>query len=149
MTDGTIDHIGIATSSLDESQQLWSILGFTQGEDQINSEEGVKIRFMNGNTSTRIELLEPLGDDTPVGKFISKYGPGIQQIAVRVADIEETVSVIISENQDTSIIIKSTVNIGYTASLQKKFSTSRIIFSPEFLREGHALEDNFFPSKRR
>ena len=96
MTDGTIDHIGIATSSLDESQQLWSILGFTQGEDQINSEEGVKIRFMNGTTSTRIELLEPLGDDTPVGKFISKYGPGIQQIAVRVADIEETISVLLS-----------------------------------------------------
>ena len=96
MTDGTIDHIGIATSSLDESQQLWSILGFTQGEDQINSKEGVKIRFMNGNTSTRIELLEPLGDDTPVGKFISKYGPGIQQIAVRVADIEETISVLLS-----------------------------------------------------
>ena len=96
MTDGTIDHIGIATSSLDESQQLWSILGFTHGEDQINSEQGVKIRFMNGNTSTRIELLEPLGDDTPVGKFISKYGPGIQQIAVRVADIEETISVLLS-----------------------------------------------------
>ena len=96
MRDGTIDHIGIATSSLDESQQLWSILGFTQGEDQINSEQGVKIRFMNGNTSTRIELLEPLGEDTPVGKFISKNGPGIQQIAVRVADIEETISVLLS-----------------------------------------------------
>jgi len=61
--------------------------------------------------------------------------------------IEKTVNTIISENQDTTIIIKSTVNIGYTASLQKKFSTSRIIFSPEFLREGHALEDNFFPSR--
>ena len=97
MTDGTIDHIGIATSSLDESQQLWSILGFTQGEDQINSEQGVKIRFMNGNTSTRIELLEPLGDDTPVGKFISKNGPGIQQIAVRVKDIEATISKLLSD----------------------------------------------------
>ena len=96
MTDGTIDHIGIATSSLDESQQLWTILGFTQGDDQINSEQGVKIRFMHGNTSTRIELLEPLGDDTPVGKFISKNGPGVQQIAVRVADIEETISRLLS-----------------------------------------------------
>ena len=96
MTDGTIDHIGIATSSLDESQQLWTILGFTQGEDQINSEHGVKIRFMHGNTSTRIELLEPLGDDTPVGKFISKNGPGVQQIAVRVANIEEAISSLVS-----------------------------------------------------
>ena len=96
MTGGTIDHIGIATSSLDESQQLWAILGFTQGDDKINSEQGVKIRFMNGNTSTRIELLEPLGDDTPVGKFISKNGPGVQQIAVRVADIQETISHLLS-----------------------------------------------------
>ena len=96
MKDGTIDHIGIATYSLDESQQLWAILGFTQGDDQINSEQGVKIRFMHGNTSTRIELLEPLGDDTPVGKFISKNGPGVQQIAVRVADIEETISRLLS-----------------------------------------------------
>ena len=92
MTDGTIDHIGIATSSLDESQQLWTILGFTQGDDQINSDQGVKIRFMHGNTSTRIELLEPLGGDTHVGRFISKNGPGIQQIAVRVSNIEETIS---------------------------------------------------------
>ena len=91
MADGTIDHIGIATNSLDESQQLWSILGFTKGDDKINSDQGVKIRFMNGKTSTRIELLEPLGDDTPVGKFIIKNGPGVQQIAVKVADIEESI----------------------------------------------------------
>ena len=96
MTDGTIDHIGIATSSLDESQQLWSILGFKQGDVQINTEQGVKIRLMQGNTSTRIELLEPLGDDTPVGKFISKNGPGVQQIAVRVSDIKEAISSLLS-----------------------------------------------------
>ena len=92
MTDGTIDHIGIATISLDESEKLWSILGFTREGDQINSEQGVKIRFMHGKTSTKIELLEPLGEDTPVGKFISNKGPGIQQIAIRVSDIEETIS---------------------------------------------------------
>tara|TARA_Y100001958_G_scaffold34991_1_gene22911 strand:- start:340 stop:747 length:408 start_codon:yes stop_codon:yes gene_type:complete len=96
MTDGTIDHIGIATASLDESQRLWTILGFTKGDEQINSEQGVKIRFMDGNTSTRIELLEPLGDDTPVGKFMSKHGPGVQQIAVRVANIEEAISSLVS-----------------------------------------------------
>ena len=96
MTDGTIDHIGIATASLDESQRLWTILGFTKGDEQINSEQGVKIRFMDANTSTRIELLEPLGDDTPVGKFMSKHGPGVQQIAVRVANIEEAISSLVS-----------------------------------------------------
>ena len=96
MTDGTIDHIGIATISLDESEKLWSILGFTREEDQINSEQGVKIRFMHGKTPTKIELLEPLGENTPVGKFISNKGPGIQQIAIRVSDIEETISSLLS-----------------------------------------------------
>jgi len=97
MADGTIDHIGIATPSLDVSQRLWATLGFSRGDDHINTEQGVRIRFMHGKTNTRIELLEPLGEDTPVGKFISKNGPGIQQIAVRVDDIETTISNLLSD----------------------------------------------------
>ncbi len=97
MADGTIDHIGIATPSLDVSQRLWATLGFPRGDDHINTEQGVRIRFMHGKTNTRIELLEPLGEDTPVGKFISKNGPGIQQIAVRVDDIETTISNLLSD----------------------------------------------------
>lgn len=61
--------------------------------------------------------------------------------------IEKIISTIISNNQEAVIIIKSTVNIGYTETLQKKFDTKKIIFSPEFLREGHALEDNLNPSR--
>ena len=92
MSDVTVDHIGIATKSLDESQQIWSTLGFTPGEDQTNTEQGVKIRFMHGSSNTKIELLEPLGDATPVGKFISRHGPVVQQIAILVENIEETIS---------------------------------------------------------
>jgi len=61
--------------------------------------------------------------------------------------IEEVIEHIILENTDALIVLKSTVNIGYTKSLNEKFGTKRIIFSPEFLREGHALEDNLFPSR--
>jgi len=61
--------------------------------------------------------------------------------------IESVISTIINNNQEAVIIIKSTVNIGYTESLQNKFNTKKIIFSPEFLREGHALEDNLNPSR--
>tara|TARA_B100000787_G_scaffold93497_1_gene69050 strand:- start:476 stop:1651 length:1176 start_codon:yes stop_codon:yes gene_type:complete len=61
--------------------------------------------------------------------------------------IEEVVNHIIHENIGALIVIKSTVNIGYTKSLSEKLGTKRIIFSPEFLREGYALEDNLFPSR--
>jgi methylmalonyl-CoA epimerase len=95
MVRGSINHIGIATRSLDESEQIWSAMGFSLDRDDEIPEQGVRIRYMNGAGETKIELLEPLSEDTPIGNFLSRKGPGVQQIAINVEDIEAKISELI------------------------------------------------------
>ena len=53
----------------------------------------------------------------------------------------------LSMNRQALVVIKSTIPVGHTKSLQRKFKSDRVVFSPEFLREGQALKDNLFPSR--
>ena len=63
------------------------------------------------------------------------------------SSVDITVEDALKLNHKALIVIKSTVPVGHTKTLQEKFGTDRIIFSPEFLREGHALKDNLYPSR--
>jgi len=87
-----LDHIGIAVNSLDEGEKFWKILGLIpDDEDEEVHDQGVITRFIpiadEKQKPAMIELLEPTGDDTPIGKFIAKRGVGIQQICFEVEDI--------------------------------------------------------------
>ena len=92
-----IDHIGIATNSLEEGSTFWNIIGLqAEGEDDFVEDQGVTTRFFPLSSASsdgpNIELLEPSGPDTPIGRFLSKRGEGIQQLCLSVDDLEAMIS---------------------------------------------------------
>lgn len=89
--NGNIYHIAIAVNNISESEKLYeSILGLEIKHRETVEEQGVKTVMLQppSGDGTAIELLEPLGEDTPVGKFINKKGEGIHHICFFVDDIE-------------------------------------------------------------
>ena len=89
---GRIDHIGIAVSDLDAAIALYeSSYAMALVHRETVTEQGVEAVLLDVGEN-HIELLAPLGDDTPVGKFLAKKGPGLHHVAYQVTDIEATLS---------------------------------------------------------
>ena len=63
------------------------------------------------------------------------------------SSIESVLDLIATSGGHPTVVIKSTIPVGYTARISRRYATLRVLFSPEFLREGHALEDNLHPSR--
>ncbi len=87
-----LDHIGIATRSIEEGLAVWqNALGLKVDATEEVTEQGVKVCMLELG-DTHVELLEPLGPDTSVGKFLAKRGPGMHHIAVEVTDIRASLA---------------------------------------------------------
>lgn len=82
-----INHLGIATKGIDDALKFWSeALGLENVHTEIVEDQKVRVAMLPLGES-RIELLEPTGDDSPISKFLEKRGGGIHHIAVEVDDI--------------------------------------------------------------
>src|ERR687884_1316041 len=82
-----IEHIGIATRTLDDALSFWrDALGLKVVHTEVVEEQKVRVAMLPVG-EPRIELLEPTADDSPVAKFLEKRGAGIHHVAVRVRDI--------------------------------------------------------------
>jgi methylmalonyl-CoA/ethylmalonyl-CoA epimerase len=83
-----INHLGIATKGIDEALKFWAdSLGLENIHTEIVEDQKVRVAMLPIGES-RIELLEPTSDDSPISKFLEKRGGGIHHIAVETDDIE-------------------------------------------------------------
>lgn len=86
-----IDHVGIAVPDLDEAIAMYEkAFGMRCVHTEVNEEQGVREAMLEvGDSGSYVQLLAPLSPDSPIGKFLDRSGPGIQQMAYRVDSIDE------------------------------------------------------------
>lgn len=84
----SMDHIGVAVTSLADGFSFYKSLGFEQMSVEEVASEKVRVGMLELKNNSRIELLEPTSPDSPIKKFLDKRGPGIHHICLRVPDIE-------------------------------------------------------------
>ncbi len=87
-----IDHLGIATKSIEEALKFWQdSLGLENIHTEVIAEQKVRVAMLPIGES-RVELLEPTSDDSPISKFLEKRGGGIHHIAIEVENIEASLA---------------------------------------------------------
>jgi methylmalonyl-CoA/ethylmalonyl-CoA epimerase len=85
-----VDHVGIAVPDLDEAIAFYrDTFGVVSVHEETNEEQGVREAMLAvGDGATRLQLLAPLNADSTIAKFLDRNGPGVQQVAYTVADID-------------------------------------------------------------
>lgn len=91
-----IDHVGIAVADLDEAMAFYrDAYGMQVLHEETNEEQGVREAMVGvGDSGSCIQLLAPLSPESTIAKFLDRSGPGIQQLAFRVTDVEQVGAVL-------------------------------------------------------
>src|SRR3954451_8990254 len=85
-----IDHVGVAVADLDAAIAFYrDTLGMRLAHEEVNEEQGVREAMMAvGGSGSCVQLLAPLSPESTIAKFLDRNGPGLQQVAYRVSDVE-------------------------------------------------------------
>ena len=87
-----IDHVGVAVYEIEPALEIYRDRFELQvAHREVVAEQGVEALLLDVGEN-HVELLAPLGEDTPVGRFLAKQGPGLHHVAYQVADIEQTLA---------------------------------------------------------
>jgi len=87
-----IDHVGVAVHEIEPALEIYRDRFELQvAHREVVDEQGVEALLLDVGEN-HVELLAPLGEDTPVGRFLAKQGPGLHHVAYQVADIEQTLA---------------------------------------------------------
>jgi methylmalonyl-CoA/ethylmalonyl-CoA epimerase len=91
-----IDHVGVAVPDLDEAIAMYrDVFGMHVTHQETNEEQGVREAMVAvGESGSSIQLLAPLNDESTIAKFLARSGPGLQQLAYRVTDVEQVSAVL-------------------------------------------------------
>jgi methylmalonyl-CoA/ethylmalonyl-CoA epimerase len=91
-----IDHVGVAVPDLDEAIAFYrDTLGMETVHEETNEDQGVREAMVAvAGTEQRIQLLAPLDEGSTIAKFLDRHGPGLQQLAYRVTDVEKVSAVL-------------------------------------------------------
>lgn len=87
-----LDHIGIAVKSIEEALKFYSgLLGYQPKGEEVIKDRGIKICFLDVN-GTKIELLQPIREDSEISKYLEKKGEGLHHLAYSVDNIQEIIN---------------------------------------------------------
>jgi methylmalonyl-CoA/ethylmalonyl-CoA epimerase len=84
-----LHHVGIAVEDLEEAKARYLLLGFRVEAEGEVAAQGVRVAMLKGEGEALLELLAPLGPETPVGRFLANRGPGLHHLAFATGRIEE------------------------------------------------------------